>query len=944
VEDIQVQRRQERARSTQYGIRNLGDHPIFARFAVESPSGKTYEVTIRSLKEHANSCTCPDFLTNLVGTCKHVEAVLLQVTPPDDVEGHRPLRPQVYLHYGEEVAVRLLWTPHPFGGGMSLQPLLERYFRPDGTFRGDLAKEFEGFRQAAEQSREIDIAPEVVSLVKDLREAALLAAERDQWLARLEKGEHLNVTALPLYPYQERGVLHLAYGRRSMLADDIGLGKTVQAIGAAELLRREGRVKRALVVCPASVRHQWKKEIFRFSGQEAAIVDGEDRAKIYERPVPYVISSYEQVVRDNAIVRTQNFDLIVLDEAQRIKDWRSRTTVSVKQLKSPFAFVLTGTTLEHRLDDLYSVMQFLDQRLLGPLWRFNQCYYVLDSQTKKPVGVKNLDELRSKLATVVMRRIRRDVQRDLPDRITKVFEIEMGTAQREAYDEARAAISRILAKTRPPTAVERDRIIRGLARMRMACSATELVSDATQESLSPKLQELERVLNDILDEAGTKVVIFSEWERMIQLAASLLARQQLDFLTLTGKVSANKRGELLEQFASDPRFRVLLSTDVIGSSVDVDAAAFVINLDVPWSPNRLEQRAAKVRSQSGGLTVINLVTRGSIEQAILALHDKKRTLHDSLTDEDAAVDKMPLPTLLGQPDLEMLKALVEPEPVDAVLAEVPRPEAAAVLAEFSQFLEPVADTPAHAEALTRGRSKLLTPQSVNRPRAPVGPHPGRPAGSLPADPVERHQVVSRIFAEALGTTFKDLVRLGAGFVLVVSRMESRVQVQANGVGTRLGIPILALDADGLRSLEQVIAPLSQGEAAPTAPAGMARQAAARCERSRLRLAEARCLLAGGLGPATVKATFEGMELALEALCLVHIGTAPPPADLMGELYGRLVKDGLVPLDLAAGVSRAKDLSLVADSRGRNLVDATVARAVLHDAESVLALANAKITT
>src|SRR5262249_14182652 len=153
--------------------------------------------------------------------------------------------------------------------------------------------------------------------------------------------------------------------------------------------------------------------------------------------------SYEQVQRDLGAISAVSFDLIVLDEAQRIRDWRSKVAAAVKQLGSPFAFVLTGTPLEHRLDALYSVMQFLDQRLLGPLWRFNQRYYVLENHTKV-VGVKNLDELRMRLAPVVMRRLRHEVRGDLPDQITKSFEVDMLPAQRSVYDDSRGAIGRIL--------------------------------------------------------------------------------------------------------------------------------------------------------------------------------------------------------------------------------------------------------------------------------------------------------------------------------------------------------------------------------------------------------------------------------------------------------------------------------------------------------------------
>lgn len=947
MEDIQVQRRQDRARAAQFGIKNLGEDPVFSRFAVESASsGRTYEVTIRSLSERANSCTCPDFLTNLVGTCKHVEAVLNAVRDAAD-SGSGPVRPQVYLHHGEELSVRLLFTPNPLAGGPPLSALLDRYFRADGTFRGDLAQEFEGFRDAAARSGQIDIAPEVAALVADLRELALLRAERDRWLERLARGERLGVTALPLYPYQERGALHLAYGRRALLADELGLGKTVQAIAAAELLRREGRVKRTLIVCPASVSHQWQKEIFRFTGQEALVADGAaaKRAEAYERAVPYVLVGYEHVVRDQKELAALSFDLIVLDEAQRIRNWRSKTADALKRLSSPFAFVLTGTPLENRLDDLYSVMQFIDQRLLGPLWRFNQRYYVLDgaSREAKVIGYKNLDDLRARLSRVMLRRRREDVAPELPERIQNTFEVGMLDAQRKPYDEARLRVASVLGRGRPPTAAEREQITRHLARMRMACDAAELVGVESPET-PPKLAELERILADVLEDPAAKVVVCTEWEKAVQLAGRFLDALEAGWLSITGRVPVDKRRALLERFRSDSAVRVLVATDVGGLSIEVGGPCFVVNLDVPWSPTRLEQRLARVATTGRARTVnvVNLVAAGTVEEAILVLQGQKRALHDEGVESDVALERMPIPTLSGQLDLEMLRALITPEPVAAVLENVPGGEAAAVLAEFTRVLDgsPAAGLAALfapvAEAVPARRS-LEVPPPPRPARAPAA-HPGRNPSALPADPLERQQAVRRLFAEALGNAFRDVAPLGAGYIVQLNRIDQRLCVQVGGLAARLGVPAVALDADGMASLRAVLAPLLAGpDRALPQPDEAHDEATVRRERSRVRLSEARVLLTGGMGPAALRAARDAMELAVESLCLTHTGRCPPPAELVEELYGRLVRDCLVPLDLAAGVSRARDLAGVAEGRGRGLVDVTVARAVVHDADALLKL-------
>jgi len=158
-----------------------------------------------------------------------------------------------------------------------------------------------------------------------------------------------------------------------------------------------------LIVTPASLKHQWAREIQRFTSLPVQIIQGNqmDRRNQYRQPQFFNIVNYELALYDQEEIVKQQFDLIVLDEAQRIKNWRTKTADAIKQLRSPYAFVLTGTPLENRLDELYSVFQFIDPTILGPLWRFNERYYEVErrpSGSYKVLGYKNLDELRRRIA------------------------------------------------------------------------------------------------------------------------------------------------------------------------------------------------------------------------------------------------------------------------------------------------------------------------------------------------------------------------------------------------------------------------------------------------------------------------------------------------------------------------------------------------------------------
>jgi SNF2 family DNA or RNA helicase len=218
----------------------------------------------------------------------------------------------------------------------------------------------------------------------DRHRRAEKVAARQAFLTEVAAGRaSLDVVRLPLLPYQREGVVHLAFGERALLADEMGLGKTVQAIAACELLRRLRGVKRVLVVSPASLKAEWQDQITHFSDLSANVVYGNrgSRLKAYQSPAFFNLTNYEQVISDfREINESLRPDVVVLDEAQRIKNWQTKTARAVKSLRSRYAFVLTGTPLENRIDEIYSIVQFLDPGLLGPLFRFNRDFYVLDER------------------------------------------------------------------------------------------------------------------------------------------------------------------------------------------------------------------------------------------------------------------------------------------------------------------------------------------------------------------------------------------------------------------------------------------------------------------------------------------------------------------------------------------------------------------------------------
>ena len=471
---------------------------------------------------------------------------------------------------------------------------------------------------------------------------------RAKFLGDVELGKaSFDLTRLPLLPYQREGMLHLAFGERALLADEMGLGKTVQAIAACELLARRKNIKRVLVVCPASLKAEWEEQIARFTDRPAKSIFGPraQRLAAYAEPVFFNIVNYEQVLVDSEdINQILAPDVVILDEAQRIKNWQTKTARRIKQLRSPYAFVLTGTPLENRIDELYSIVQYLDPELVGPLFRFNRAFYDLDERGR-PVNYKNLAGLRARVAPVMLRRRKADVESELPGRTVTNYFVPMADEQRVRYEEYRNKAARIMAiaQRRPLLPKEFEQLMIHLACMRMICDTPAILDPACR--VCPKLEELERILGELLEDPARKVIVFSEWERMLDMVRELAGEMGIETAWHTGSVPQQRRRAEINRFKQDPTCRLFLSTDSGSVGLNLQVASAVVNIDLPWNPAKLEQRIARAwrKGQMRSVAVVNLVCENSIEHGMVHLLGAKQALADGVLDGqgDLAALKMP---------------------------------------------------------------------------------------------------------------------------------------------------------------------------------------------------------------------------------------------------------------------------------------------------------------
>ncbi|MEX2578999.1 MAG: DEAD/DEAH box helicase [Verrucomicrobiales bacterium] len=651
TDEHEIARRRQRAVEEDHKIVDEPDgDDLHGYYRLRSPSGREYRVEIRDLSVAGEqSCTCTDFRIAGLGTCKHIEAV--------------------HLHLGRPKFRKLLRVARAGGSGLAhivpdrsadtlrcsvgrslLTPGLLALFDGDRLADG-VSPEEAMERIGASRSRKIRVSQEVAPFLEERARRAERVRLCHEYEAAVRSGDMPESESLvPLYPYQREGMLHLAFGERALLADEMGLGKTVQAITAAALLHRLGKARRVLVVAPASLKAEWEEQIQKFTALDLRVVYGgaTERQRIYSAGADdtafFTITNYEQVLRDlphiNQLFRP---DVVILDEAQRIKNWGTKTAQAIKRLRSRYAFVLTGTPIENRIDELYSIVDFLDPTVFGPLFRFNREFYRLDERGR-PSGFKNLGEMHRRIAPIMLRRRKSAIETDLPDRTDETRFVPMSRAQKVAYGdhEYRLLILTNLAKKRPLRKEEQDKLMRELAMMRMCCDTVHILDE--EERDCPKLEEIAAIVEGAVD-SGAKVVIFSEWVRMLRLILEeILVPEEIGYALHTGSVPQKKRREEIRNFKTNPDCRVMLSSDAGATGLNLQNASIVINCDLPWNPAKLEQRIARVwrKHQERPVSVYNLVSEKTIEERMLGRLANKQALADGVLDKMGKLDEIQL--------------------------------------------------------------------------------------------------------------------------------------------------------------------------------------------------------------------------------------------------------------------------------------------------------------
>ena len=640
----QTQLRRQFGRSQRFQLENLGEEPVFSEFQVTNPdSGGSYRVAIRGTRPGDNFCACPDFATNDLGTCKHVEFVLGRLESRRGgkralAAGFAPAYSEIYLRYGPQRQVRFRAGSHCPGALLAQATALFGAACAGALSSAQFPKLEPLLAAAHKANHELRCYEDVLRFVAQARDAQHRCQIIDQ---AYPQGAHSpalgTLLRASMYPYQAEGALFALRAGRCLIGDEMGLGKTVQAIAAMELFARHLGAERVLIVCPTSLMHQWQRELARFSGRQAQVVGGAHAARMhcYGQPGFCKITNYEKLARDLELIQAWSPDVVIVDEAQRIKNWNTVAARALKRVESPYAIVLTGTPLENRLEELVSIVQFVDRHRLGPTWRLRHEHQITDD-AGRVVGYRDLDRIGATLAPVLLRRRKSEVLSQLPARVDNTVFVPMTAQQRAEHQTNAMAAQQIVQRWRRTgflSDIDQRRLMCALQNMRMSCNSTYLLDGKTDHGT--KVDELVTLLQELFERPEAKVVVFSQWLRTHELIVRRLQRRHWDYALFHGRVPAGQRGALIDRFNNDAACRVFLSTDAGGVGLNLQhAASTVINMDLPWNPAVLEQRIGRVHrlGQTRGVQVVNFVAQGTIEEGMLSVLSFKRSLFAGVLD------------------------------------------------------------------------------------------------------------------------------------------------------------------------------------------------------------------------------------------------------------------------------------------------------------------------
>lgn len=482
------------------------------------------------------------------------------------------------------------------------------------------------------------------------------------------------IRELTLKPFQEEA-LELMVGRgKALLALTMGLGKTVTSIAAIEEFADNGAVNTGLIIVPSSLKYQWQREIRRFTGQLALVIDGDKpkRERLYTNAFRYryVITNYESIVNDWSVVRGLPLDYLVCDEATALKSFTSKRSKKVKFLakRTPITIALTGQPIENRPEELYSIMEFVDPDVLGGFQKFDKTF-IVRNHWGKPVRYRNLNVLAERMEDVMYRKSRAEVADQFPKINVTTIPFYLSKPEADMYERVAEHVLDLLtdataqfgssfnlsahygAESDPMADQMRGDIMSGVMILRQISDDANLVLQSAENfkegkgtgsqlaatlvddgwfnevpEVSTKRRMFAEFVEEVLaEDADSKVVAFSTFKGLIANLADD-TRKLTRSTTLTGDMKARDRDDAIQKFKADPKTRLFLSSDAGGYGIDLPNANHLCSLDLPWSTGSYEQREARIiriSSEFEQVFITMLLAQGTIDMRMQEMIEEK---------------------------------------------------------------------------------------------------------------------------------------------------------------------------------------------------------------------------------------------------------------------------------------------------------------------------------
>ena len=453
-----------------------------------------------------------------------------------------------------------------------------------------------------------------------------------------------------LKDFQLEGAKFLASKKRAICAFDVGLGKTHVAMATNEKLREFRGITRTMVVCPNYLKWKWAYEIATYTDTACVVLDGNPNRRsdcLCDFVDGYLILNYELLLNDYKFLYPMDFEVIIADEVTRIKNFKSKTKQTLNRFRPDYRWGLTGTPVSNYPDELYSIMGWVDGKLFDKWYDFDQ-EYIVRNRFGGIDRYVNLQKLAQVSATRMISKTQEEVGEELPDVIIENLPVSFTVSQRRLYDEIAASlegyldvmVTKLLSEEKLTD--EERKIRERFNALRMSCISPALMGlssskyvkglDATNE-VGGKIKALMEIIDEKLVGNDDKMVIFSFYRGVIPIIEDYLTKKKIQFVTLMGGMDAQQTQENIIRFGRDSTCQVFLTTEAGDKGIDLQSAKYLVNMDIPESWEKYEQRIGRVKRLYGkhkSVVVYNLIMKGSFEERQIQRTNRKGELSEAI--------------------------------------------------------------------------------------------------------------------------------------------------------------------------------------------------------------------------------------------------------------------------------------------------------------------------